>query len=299
MKRNYNIDIIRGIAILLVVVHHAIVHVVFTYNELFSKFLESFASLAIPLFFIISGYFYFCKNEEKQLQTIKYILYLYIIGTIITIFLQPEIINNGLINIITGRYLGDIWYIHHLLLFHILTYGIKNNKFGISITSIFILFLMVIYNPSAVYLFQIIPYLIGCFLSIFNKESIILNTKNKLVYDLLFIVMIAGIILIPIFVNYTYYSHSFIIFAISLNIMWIAINSTSKKETIISKIGANSLILYFSQYISWNLINILQEDLIKDMSKTYTIILFVIIIVIIMPFMNIINNKLTAHIKRR
>ena len=69
MERNKQVDIIRGVAILLVVLEHALG----TSDNFFAKIILSFH---MPVFFILSGY-----NKEKNQKTINTAAY---IGNLIT-----------------------------------------------------------------------------------------------------------------------------------------------------------------------------------------------------------------------
>lgn len=135
MIRNRNIDILKGIACLGVIIMHC------SFPGIFGKLIAYLFKFAVPIFFMISGYYLYNYNLDKEqkikklqhkaFRTLKLLLFsegIYLIYTLALILFgikswQSIALNHYdiLINIFTGTFFnGTLWFIYALLYTYII-----------------------------------------------------------------------------------------------------------------------------------------------------------------------------------
>ena len=110
-KSNNIIDIIKFVCCLLIIGIHT--HPVFRNNTWDFYSLEYIARIAVPFFFISSGYFFAGMDENKRISYIKRIALLYLIASVIYI---PIYMNDGIKAIAGNLILAyfHLWYLSTL-----------------------------------------------------------------------------------------------------------------------------------------------------------------------------------------
>lgn len=147
MKRIESIDVLRFILTFVIVFTHVGTFIV-GYDNMtqFEKYLYSFTSLAVPLFFIISGYMFASSNN--QFKQIYRMIKIYLCATFISMLLNTVFCgsNYNLENMnffLLGSYTNYLWFINSLIYFMMILYCISNiikNKFNMAV----LLFILII-----------------------------------------------------------------------------------------------------------------------------------------------------------
>lgn len=187
---NY-LDIVKGIAIILMVIGHIIPS-----KSIINSIIYSFH---MPLFIIVSGYFYKEKNLREILQKMIKQFWLPYIISIIFVYLIKSIINNNFDIIFLLKYtllgvskkklfslseLGALWYIPFFIVINILFWIIKkiskNNDLKLLFLVAICFFLGLILGYKKIYLPWSIDVAMTCIL--FYYIGYILNKYNLLNY---------------------------------------------------------------------------------------------------------------------
>lgn len=317
------IDISRGIAIILMIIGHV------TQNVIFRNFIFSFH---MPLFIIVSGYFY----KDKPLKhVIKKLMIKLIIPTTIIVFLCTFVDNLNHMNMYNSLYnsfksiiicwshqskikyyfsdTSVLWFIYLLcisrLLFSVLKKIIKENELLLFIVIVFISYIGYIVGQEGYWLpwsfdvacVAIIFYYIGYFLEKHNYMELILSNYFMLLF--LLIIWIIGINYNSIELairNYpcglwsffTAVSGTLIVLKIS-EIISIKLNLFSK---ILSWYGKNSIYVLYGHYFDTLYINRVFK-FVKYLSNKFSIVLVKILLSSLVAWLLKIINKILLKIR--
>lgn len=277
MERNYNIDTMKCFCIIAVVCIHTCPFA----EKSLGLIINVISRVAVPLFFISSGYLFYSKFSEKYTKRyfIK-ILKIYISWTLFYIVMSLVLMSlfnilNGL-NVLNGykEYFSNfnllniyyssgiiryhLWYLSTMLLvIPILYFVIKKNllKKALLVTSVLNVIGIFIYNLDIGYLVHTRDVIFfGSFYSILgsyikcNEEHIKNKVKiiNKYYVSLIFMFMITSYIERLIYDNYFIRTGDCYISTIFLSILIfiLCIIKINNKDSFFSKIGRNSLGIY-------------------------------------------------------
>lgn len=159
-KQQSNVDVMKFILSLMVVCIHTGVTSLMPAN--IGKFFDSIFNLAVPIFFVYSGYFFACKDKlikrDKLIKYSKHIVKLYILWSTIYLPICVQVyIGNGwsirkcLLNYSAGffilgqhPYSWQLWYLWSLIFIGIILYIFELFKLGdkVEILLCFALFLI-------------------------------------------------------------------------------------------------------------------------------------------------------------
>lgn len=207
-ERNYFIDILKGYAILLVIIGHSLQYGcgLLNNNQFFSNnIFKIIYTFHMPLFILISGYLFFYSEKKRDLITVikdKFLtLIIPLLAFCVVLFFSLSLMHrlpfniNSLINVIITRY----WFFWAIFILSIIVSFINkkiNSKF---INFIFLLFFIISYFIPDVWLLSLINYsypffIIGylsCKNDIFNRNFIKKYLSFYLViFNILFIIML-------------------------------------------------------------------------------------------------------------
>lgn len=141
MKRDYNIDTLRTIAAILVIIIHVTSYEInssiilndFSFNFWISNILNSFSRICVPVFLIISG-MYLLKSETKSLKDFyikrfKKIFFPFLFWMIIYLFIRFLVKNENILTIIKSVFFGfpyyHLWYFYVLIGLYLITPFLK------------------------------------------------------------------------------------------------------------------------------------------------------------------------------
>ena len=287
-KKNYEIiDILKGIAIILVIIGHAVIYFpINLHNNIFCETLFQFVSIAhLPLFFLISGFLFKYKNSYKTYIKGKSlrIIIPYLIFSLIDLIpriLLPSVVNrttnpiDGIVKMIL--YGGEYWFLYSLYLIYIFfpfLYKKIKNKYIYYFIIFLLVFIQFLKLPNVFLLgktsYYLIYFILGFLLNnnedLFKKRN--LNIKN---YTEIVIIMLMMIIYSfkPNFLNFVYnFLPLQIIFICIVIYFWYLVSEIiikHKFKNLFIKCGKNSLILYLlngyflviSRYIFVNILHI-------------------------------------------
>ena len=273
MKKHYdNIDILKGIAIILVLIAHAIIKYPINLQKIeWCKWLFNFVSTPqMALFFLISGICYSCKNlrvfiKKKLSRLIIPYLTFSITDLAIRIILptfvnRPTNIYDGIKKILL--YGGEYWFLYTLFLIFILYIQIdklcKNNVNIKKILIVFFYLISCIKLPSLFTINKIVIYLPYFILGTIIKDNIekisFFIKENKEIEIMLLLLSLASTILYTTFgislsIKWTY---SWIAVITGCLFWFIISNKINKKKfrKMLIKCGRYSLQLYlFNGYL--------------------------------------------------
>lgn len=285
-KRQYNIDALRLICAFLVVCIHC------THYSL-REYILPITRVAVPIFFIISGYFLYSDNEtltkSRITKSIKKITKIYVISLVV--FFIYALINGFITNNFNAVKVGPwkifmfitncsslcfpydfhLWFlialIQGLILFHLVLVYIKRyTKISMIISLIFILFNPVLENmninimnkitfiPFSKVIFLSFPYLVIGYYIKYNHYKIV----SKLLWIPLFIFAIFSIFEGSNHNMGNYFSTPFL--SITVFYLFQGIKEINKKNIIefLGKLGEkHSLFIYISHVIIIKLLNLM------------------------------------------
>ena len=179
-KRNQNIDVCKGILIILVVFGHSLqygfgpdyLQSQAFYNDLVFRAIYAFH---MPLFMLISGYYFFYSNKkdyslilQTKLKSIGIPFFFYCtFEFILTMWLSPETINNAYTRYINYlRY--NMWFLSSVLFNMIviatISHAIGNNKRKLSTIILFLLFILSFIVPDDLLFSRNHTFMFGFFL---------------------------------------------------------------------------------------------------------------------------------------
>lgn len=279
MNKNYSIYFFKIISTLFVVGIHSFEFYsvdINIYTTLISLF-----SLAVPFFFIASGYFMYInlnkRNniKEKQLYLLKYLfnlLVIYFIYTLIDglfIYMENYYLFNTKVDILRwifsketllglhiGGYFYPIWFLVALIHSHIIIYLFKNKLKSVVSISLVIYILLYILQVTKIIdisrnvfsiglFFTSLGYLIG----VYKKELIIYlenKSKNifKLIYLLILILLILEVDIIYFNINTTLSSYLSLILLTPLTFIILIKNPNIFKNKNVEVLGRNTFGVY-------------------------------------------------------
>lgn len=272
-KRNSNIEILRLISMLIIVISHYIVHSSADVRLLplsFNKFLLSLniGNIGTVLFMLISGYYLIDSKNIKLSKIVK--LWLQVLFYSLGIYLIFILTNNqpfifkDLIKYISPISSNIYWfmtvyiiiYLFHSYLNILLTKLSKKEYHKLIIMLLFIFSLLGLFTTNIYYCNELgqclIFYIIGAYLKIY-KHNIFNN--NKLNY-LILIICIIALILSTIFYNYLdvgylkfnsnglYNRNSIIVIMLSISIFNLFINKRVYINKFVNLLGTCTLGIY-------------------------------------------------------
>lgn len=279
MNKNYSIYFFRIISTLFVIGIHSFGFYSVSINTY--TILMSFFSLAVPFFFLTSGYFmYISLNrrdniKEKQLYLFKYLFNLLIVYFICTLIdglfiyfenyyllnIKVDILRwifskETLLGLHTGGYFYPIWFLIALIHSHLIIYLFKNKlKVVVSISLAIYILLYILQvikiidisrNVFSIGLFfTSLGYLIG----IYKKELIIyLENKSKNVFKLIYLIILILLILevdiIYFNINTTLSSYLSLILLTPLTFIILIKNPNIFKNKNVEVLGSNTFGVY-------------------------------------------------------
>ncbi len=155
--RNYKLDVIKAIATILILVIHIGTFTKHAETE-FYMYTRSLLSICVPVFFLISGYFYY-YSKNKMLR-VKRLLILYLKYSVVLFFFDYLVLGIGIgqlfkdIFTLGGSSIGYLWFVK-VLIYYMLTVAFLEKIFKTktvcnSLTALF-----------AVYSFQMIAVIFG------------------------------------------------------------------------------------------------------------------------------------------
>lgn len=271
MERNHILDILRGIAILFVILGHI------TRIPELQTYIWGFH---LPLFFVISGYLFdrnkYRNNKQFIVKKIKNLLipyaFFYIVTFLYWVFIERNIrgseysITSQLIGLIYGKYSldymgfnGALWFIPCLFSIEIIYWFISKIK-SWSIIILLVLglniFAMSTYKWIGGLPFGICPAMIAvCFYSFGNLIRIHnLSFKISIIQKitLIFILFITQYALLPVtgarIAGYKFvHPELYILISCIGIIVWYLVAQLIKKNIILEFLGRNSLVLFAFQ----------------------------------------------------
>lgn len=279
MKRNYTIDTLRTIAILLVVLLHVSAEYVnygmenSTYDVSFwiGNIVDSFSRICVPIFVLISGMFLIGRNEnfiqfyKKRASRILIPLVIWSIIYLIYSAILSYVANNtfDIITLIKATILGKpfyhMWYLYMLIGLYLVTPILNNNISKISRKSLWIVAILLlifgmvnssydlILKNRPIFILWFMNYLgyfiLGFLLKDYNKKT---SSKSLFIMYLIsgFIISILSFYTAKHFDNLYFYGYltPFVIIAsISIFMLFQQINF---KENLFSKISHLTLGIY-------------------------------------------------------
>lgn len=275
MQRNRSIDFFKFIFSIMIIVIHADLFV----NEnhlLYSIITQGIVRIALPSFFIISGYFYNKKIENDQLlkQSFFKLLKLFAIFTILDLILTTKYIYPSFPNvnlflffwrIISAGINGTFWYIPSLIITElIITFFWKKEHYIFPIIIGFILYICLLTYDSYSFLFtesfiQKLAILngkiytwpqAGLFMSLFFVSiGGYINYKKNIMHIPTYYIIIGIIFLLfESYITQSFYpkdgnAYLSLIFIVPMFFMWMLEHPNMKFDTI--QLGKMSLYIYF------------------------------------------------------
>ncbi len=124
--RNYKLDVIKGLATILILVIHIGTFTEHAETE-FYMYTRSLLSLCVPVFFLISGYFYY-YSKNKMLR-LKSLLILYLKYSVVLFFFDYLVLGIGVEQLLKdvftlgGSSIGYLWFVK-VLIYYMLTIAI-------------------------------------------------------------------------------------------------------------------------------------------------------------------------------
>mgnify|MGYP002566027131 FL=1 len=248
MQRNFSIDILKSIAALLVICIHT------GYPSVFKDYIIAFCRIAVPLFLLISGYYYqLVIDRKKVLSYYKKILALTFFSSVF--YFVADGVELGYLR--TFRWdkmlmfsfpvAGDhLWYLFSLinvLVILALCYRIKNKLYYLTPFLLLGNYALSFFPKFWFYrnfLFTSLPYfLLGMYIYKYNESIFALVKKKTLVY-----IFIIGLILqcFEVFL-YKYWGliyvrdHYLMTFLLSIMLFSYALVVKIQKENVLSVIG--------------------------------------------------------------
>ena len=308
-SRQNGLDFLKTICALIIV----FIHAGFT-NNLFGYILRELSRIAVPIFFMISGFFsynkdiaYFKKSIIKLLKLQISSNILYILYDILKAIVLNESIKELLIQTFNVNYfvfnLGNVgWYIRNLIYIYVIIYFIKrqtNKKINYQVLPIISLFIIVadciflkyskilfgltydstFYEPYTKFISTgLTCFIIGIYINYISqsKKSIFSNKKN------LFIMLIFLILnLVEIHILYNLNSNVILcnyLFTIPLSMsIFLLFLNMKMKENKISTIGLKySTSIYILHPIILNMLDILFKKILK-IEGIYIYIRFIVV----------------------
>ena len=292
MSRNRNIDILKGIACLGVVIIHS------SFPGIFGKLIAYLFKFAVPIFFMVSGYYLYNSNlakkekinklQHKAFRTLKLLLFsegIYFIYNIILIFFgiktwQSISFNyyDVLINIFTGTFFnGTLWFIYALLYTYIiliilekLNLNYPNRKYLIFALSILIL--------------HIVSRVILKNFSIYDDYGLVRLFRSALLYGLPFVMIGYYLRSNKIKIKLSFRKMSLLFFlGYCISIGQYLITKQSLDQDFGTLLSSASLFIYFiseKQINNWNLLGNIGQYLSTDIYILhYGVITFVNMII--------------------
>ncbi len=216
-KRTTNIEIVRIIAMLLIVMSHYSGYSGFnwesidgiTINKIFMNTFFNFGTLGVSLFIIISGYFY-DKNKVNLYKVVRLILQIFIfsiIGLIIGIIIGDSNLNmKNIIKSIMPTTFGLYWFATCYILIYLFSPFIKMiiDKFSkrdlkILITLMILIWSLITMIPGArtfwnEFIWLVVIYIIGAYIKKYNIN--ILKNNNRIVLVILIMVLLSVFMII-------------------------------------------------------------------------------------------------------
>lgn len=313
--RNKQIDVMRGIAILLVILGHSIGYVDNNLNKCILAF-------HMPLFFILSGllakdFYNLDQNMFKYLfyKIKKMLKYIIIYGIIYTLY--DIVINFFKSNSITNISLGNffVWFFWVLLITEILFMtisklinlkNIKNYIIIIILSFLSALFSSIIFKNSTNFI-VIIPtsflfYVIGfVYKDKILSSKLFLFIKENLIY-IITIFIILALLNAPVLMYINNYGYFLIFILTSILGLFIItfFGKVSEENKMLNFCGQNSVIFYIMHFLIYRIIQKLL--ILTNMIKIETLIAFItfflstIFLIFICKIWLYLKNKITKLI---
>ena len=274
-KRNSNLEILRIISIIMIIMHHYAIYSGFlfengiTYNRNIINFFQMFGKLGVCLFIIISGYFYDkSKFKIKKLLTLILQVFVYsIIGLALGIFTNSENVN--LLNIaksILPITFGLYWFASCYVLIYIFTpffrkiiENISKKDYKILLTIMILIWGILAFIPKTKTFFNefiwlIVIYFIGAYIKKYNFDFI-KNNKYRII-TLISIIVLMNIIMIvlevisnkiPAISKVVYYINNInspLVLILTILIFTVFKNLRIKNSNVINKIASATFGIY-------------------------------------------------------
>lgn len=217
-KRKSNIEIVRIIAMLLIVMSHYSLYSGFnweningiTVNKIFINTFFEFGTLGVSLFIIISGYFY-DKNKINVYKIIRLILQIFlfsIIGLIIgTVICDSNLNMKNIIKSVMPTTFGLYWFATCYILIYLFSPFLKMviDKFSkrdlkLLITLMILIWSIITMIPGAKtfwneFIWLVVIYIIGAYIKKYNV-NLLKNNKNRIIAVILIIVFLSTFMII-------------------------------------------------------------------------------------------------------
>lgn len=289
MKRVLSYDIVKGILAIMIIYIHVGTFLIGKDNfNMINKLLYSFGGIAVPLFFIISGYFdqktkNLARNIYKLIKT--YFIYTTIILIFNVIFLNENLNVFTLINtyFVYSKSVGYLWFIKNLIIYKFIIYLFKeNNKQYKKYIIIYMFINLVLYfnEPLNNRDFQFLFYLVGYWIS-FKQFKI-----SK--YYSLFI------FLIPVINNYKYTIFNIPMFLI-LSIFFVSISSLNITKNPIKILSRNTLQILFVHYFYVEILQKFIEEKIINLNYLSYFLILTTLTIITVYIMEIFTKNLQKN----
>ncbi len=256
MNRQQSFDFFKGLSVLFVIYLHVTTFLIqnISFIELY---LRSIATLSVPIFFIISGYFMY-ERDNLLKSTLKLIKMYLIFCTITIIFNYLTSVNHVYINDMFGFFTGSIgylWFIRNLIYIQLI-YISLNKDFNFFIVTCLLLFLSMFIlfklefinlNIEALSTFLYIPF------------GIIINKYNKRIKEINIniFVSISLILILMYFRNIEYYiNYVDINTIISILLISNILLSNKFNFNTLNYFSFNSIYILFTQYFVINMLSL-------------------------------------------
>lgn len=273
-KRNSNLEILRIIAIVMIIMHHYAIYSGFlwenqiTINRIIINFFQMFGKLGACLFIMISGYFY-DRSEFKIKKFVTLILQVFIysiIGLIIGIITNSQKLNTiNILKSILPTTLGLYWFASCYILIYIFTpifrriiENISKKHFKIILTEMIIIWCALANIPKTMtfvndFIWFIVIYFIGAYVKKYNC-NFMKDNRNRIKYVIL-VVIVMNVIMIglellfvkkPIFPKIYYFNsiNSPLVLILAILIFSIFKNLNVKNNNIVNKVALASFGIY-------------------------------------------------------
>lgn len=151
------VDELRGFACLLVILLHVSATGATKYGTFstqswqFYNFVDSFARIAVPLFFALSGYIFFYRKAPRGrhfCRLILNILFYSIISFLFLYFLCNKSINEIDFNILNGPAYWHLWFFYYILQIYLVAVIINFKDINLKYFLLILFVIFIIFNPK-------------------------------------------------------------------------------------------------------------------------------------------------------
>lgn len=279
--RNVNIDILKVFAIFIVCVTHVGTFLIRTENfTSYDDFIRGVCSVGVPMFMIISGYFFYLSSNVKRNIMTNVNLYIEsgILFFIFVFILQLSYNLNDFSNdiLLFGDGFGYAWFFKSLIIYKLLAYVFvkeKNQKLNIYVILLLVVIFTYSFHAGNIRRWnQIYSFIIGMLIGKYQNKLQIKNLSS--ISYLLSISLL--LIILSLSVGQTYQAGNMYSIVISAIIVIMSLSKSNPKKIKQIKIASYTQYILIFSYLIFGFLK-KSDKVLQFVSETHSNVLEVII----------------------